>query len=831
MKDIRLAFRTLFRTPFVTGIALLSLALGIGANAAIYSVLRELVLLPLPVPAPDRLVNLVAPGVKTGATSCNQAGDCDAIFSYPMYRDLEAASTPLTGLAAHRWFGANVAFDGRTVNGGAMYVSGSYFPVLEVRPALGRLLGPADDGAPGANPVAVLEHGFWQNVLGGDPNVIGGSIVVNGQPLTVVGVAPAGFHGTTLGARPLAFVPITMRGVLESGFTGFDDRKNYWIYTFGRLEPGATQEQAAAALNAAYRPIINEIEAPQHATLSEQAMTQFREKRVTVEEGRRGQSSIHGEAGPPLFLLLATAGMVLLIACANIANLLLARGAGRGLEMAVRLSLGASRRQVLRQLMTESVLLALLGGVGSLIVAQWTLAGIITLLPPEAAQLLDGSLSVPVILFAAALALGTGLLFGLFPALHSTRPDLIGTIRGTAGNVTATRGATRFRTGLVTAQIALSMMLLVVAALFVRSLINVSRAEVGLNPENVVAFGVSPALNGYDGERSALLFARLEEELAAMPGVTAASASSIAIIAGNNWSNDVSVEGFERAPDTNANASVNEISPNYFATLGIPLLRGRDFTTADSRDRAQVAIVNEAFVRRFGLGPDAVGKRMAFGSTTDLDIEIVGVVRDAAYSEVKDAVPPVYFIPWRQGERVGSLTFYLRTAVDPRDIMRAVPGVVATADPHLPVEDMKTLPQQIRERVATERVIGMLSAAFAGLATLLAAIGLYGVLAYSVARRTREIGIRMALGAGQGAVRMLVLRQVAVMLGVGFVIGVAAALGLGRLAESLLYGVDGTDPVAIAAAVLLLGAFAFAAGYLPARRASRVEPIAALRLE
>ena len=831
MRTLRLTLRTLFKSPFVTTVAILSLALGIGANAAIFSLFDQILLSPLPVQEPERLVNLSSPGPKPGSQSCNQAGDCDVVFSYAMFRDLEAGETAFSGVAAHRLFGANVAYNGITLNGQAMMVSGSYFPVLGLRPAQGRLIGPADDETIGAHPVAVVSHRFWQGRLGGDPGIVGQTIVVNGQSLNVIGVAPAGFDGTTLGARPMVFVPITMRTAMNPGWAGFDNRQNYWAYLFARLKPGATIERATAAVNAVYAPIINDVEAPLQEGMSDATMAQFRAKEVGLEEGSRGQSSTHTEARTPLLMLLGTAAIVLLIACANIANLLLARGANRGMEMAVRLSLGANRRQVLTQLLTESVVLGVLGGIAGLIVAHWTLAGIAALLPPEAADSLDLRLDGTVVLFAAVLAISTGLLFGLFPALHSTRSDLVTTIRANAGNLTVTRGAARFRATLVTTQIALSMALLITAGLFLRSLTNVARVDLGLTVENVITFGIAPQLNGYEPERAKQLFQRVEEELAALPGVTGVTSSLVPILSGDNWGSDVNVEGFERGPDTDANARFNMIGPEYFATLGVPILAGREFTASDNESGADVVIVNEAFAKKFNLGRDVVGKRMASGGDEELNMEIVGLVRDAKYSEVKDDVPPLFFTPWRQTERVGGLAFYVRTGIDPDEIMRAIPGVIARLDPNLPIHDFKSMPQQVRENVFMDRMIGTMSATFAALATLLAAIGLYGVLAYTVARRTREIGVRMALGADRRSVQLMVLRQVGVMLLVGGVIGIAGALALGRGAGSLLYGVNDRDPVIFVGAAILLSLFALAAGYIPAMRASRVDPLHALRYE
>lgn len=831
MRNIKLAFRTLLRTPFVTTVAILSLALGIGANAAIFSLFDQMLLQALPVHEPERLVNLSAPGPKPGSQSCNQAGDCDVVFSYPMFRDLQGAETAFSGIAAHRAFGANLAFEGQTLSGEGMLVSGSYFPVLGLRPTLGRLLAPADDETVGGHFVAVLSHAYWESALGSDPDVLNEMIVVNGQNMTIVGVAPRGFHGTTLGNRPQVFVPITMRGLMSPGFDGFEERRSYWAYLFGRLKPGMTLTQAETSINAAYRPIIADVEAPLQEGMSDQTMVQFLAKQLVLEPGTRGQSSVHGEARMPLILLFATTGIVLLIACANIANLLLARGAGRSMEMAVRLSLGASRRQVLTQLLTESVVLALLGGLASIVVAQWTLSLIASLLPPEALTTLRLEIRPGVILFAGGLAIATGLLFGLFPALHSTRPDLVTTMRANTGQIAGARSAATFRSGLVTAQIALSMALLIPAGLFLRSLANLGQVDLGLQTADVVTFRISPELNGYETERAQVLFQRVEEELAAVPGVTGVTASFIPILSGSNWGTDVAVQGFERGPDTDANSRYNVVGAGYFRTLGIPLIAGREFTRADGPGAAKVAIVNEEFARKFGLGRDAVGKVMGFGGNDEMDVEIVGLVQNAKYSEVKDDVPPLFFTPYLQEESVGAMSFYVRTASDPDQLLRTMPPVVAQLDPNLPVEELKTLPQQVRENVFLDRMISTLSAAFAALATLLAAVGLYGVLSYTVSQRTREIGVRMALGANSGRVRWMVLRQVGGMIVIGGVIGFAAALGIGRAAGSLLFGLEGNDPLVFASAAVILALIAFGAGYLPARRASRVDPMQALRYE
>jgi predicted permease len=829
--NLRLAIRALFRTPFVTLVAVVSLALGIGANAAVFSIFNQVLLQPLPVPEPDRLVNLGAPGPKPGSTSCNSAGTCEEVFSYLMFRDLERVQAPFTGLAAHVLFGANLAYAGRTTNGSGVLVSGSYFPVLGLRPALGRLLRAGDDAAIGESHVVVLSHAYWQRDFDKRADVINRTLVVNGQAMTIVGVAPPGFDGTTFGPRPLVFVPITMRELMNPGFKGFDNRRSYWAYVFGRLKPGMTLDAARTAVNGPYRAIVNDVEAPLQKGMSDQTMARFRKKEVTLAAGAHGQTNVGRQASTPLSLLLGVTGLVLLIACANIANLLLARGASRSGEMAIRLSIGAGRAQLVGQLLAEAVLLALVGGLASLLVARWVLAVMTWLMPSGPAGAIRTSLDLRVLAFSGVLTLATGLLFGLFPALHSTRPNLVSALKGQSGQPSGARSAARFRTSLAVAQIALSMALLVAAGLFTKSLFNVGRVDLGLDADNVITFGVSPELNGYTPERSLQLFERLEAELAALPGVKGATAAMVPLIAGNNWNNGVYPEGFEVGPDTNNSSSFNEVGPGFFRTLGMRLLAGREFTASDAIGTPDVAIVNEAFAKKFNLGRNVVGKRMGTRSGDKLDIVIVGLVQNAKYSEVKQVVPPQYFVPYRQDKTTGSLAFYVRTSGDAAALVGSVARTVARLDPNLPVEDLRTLREQVRQNVFLERFITVLSTAFAVLATLLAAIGLYGVLAYTLAQRTREIGLRMALGAAPGRILGMVLGQTGRMTMAGAAIGLLASIGLGRAAQSLLFEMKGSDPVVLVGAAVLLALVAMVAGFLPARRAARIDPIRALHYE
>jgi len=830
MINLKFAFRVLWKTPFVTIVAIASLALGIGANTAIFSIFNQMLLRPLPVQDPGALVNFSAPGPNPGSQSCGTAGECNDVFSYAMFRDLQREQKVFTGIAAHVAFGANLAARNRTLSADGMMVSGSYFPVLGLHPVLGRLLGPDDDRLPGESRVAVLSYDYWQTTFGSDPGVLNQVLVVNGQSLTIIGVAPHGFSGTTLGLKSQVFVPITLRGIMRPGFNGFDDRRSYWVYLFARLQPGVSMAQASAAINVPYHAILNNVEAPLQEGLSDKTMTKFKAKPVELAPGARGQSVVDALARTPLTMLLAVTAFVLLIACANIANLLLARGAARSSEMAVRLSIGGSRGQLVAQLMTESLILGLIGGILGLGVARATLGLMFAMLPDIATSTFAPHLDATAIGFTAALTMITAVAFGLFPALYATRPDLTAALRASIGQPSGGRSASRWRTSLATAQIALSMALLGAAGLFTKSLANISHVDLGVKVEHVVTFAISPELNGYKSPQSMQLIDRLNHELRQIPGVNGVTTSSLALLAGSNSGNSVNVEDFPSGPDVDNNSEYNNVGPEYFSTLGVPLMAGREFTPADGITAPRVAIINQAFAKKFNLGANPVGKRIDRGNKK-LDILIVGLAQNAKYSQVKDAVPPVFFVPLAQEDGVGSANFYVRTTLDPKLLIPAIPRVVAKLDANLPVETLRTMPEQVRQNVFMDRFISLSSAAFAGLATLLAAIGLYGVLAYTVAQRTREIGVRMALGAAPGRVLLMILRQVGGMTVVGGVIGIAAAIGAGRLAQSLLYQMQGYDPVVLGLAAVTLSAVAIGAGLVPAYRASRVEPTQALRYE
>ena len=830
---LRVAIRSLLKTPVVTTVAVLSLALGIGANVAMFSAFNQILRRPLPVHEPDRLVNLVAPGPRSGSVSCGSAGTCDSIFSYLMFRDLERAQTSFTGIAAHRDFGAAVAYAGTSEGGDAALVSSSYFSVLELTPHLGRLLGPDDDRRPGSGQVVVLSYDYWQRRFGGRPDVIGEPVRVNGQSMMIVGVAPQGFHGTTFGERPRIFVPISMREQVVPRWKGLDDRRSYWAYLFARLKPGVSREHARTILNDQYRSIHTAVDLPLAQGMNPSMFERVKNMEMQLEPGAQGQSRAAAEVGGPLTLLFGVTAFVLLICCANVANLLVGRAASRATEMAVRLSIGAGRRHLVAQLLTESMLLAIAGGLAGLVVVRWTLSALQMIRPGGADSQIGWQIDSEMVLFAAALSLTTGVLFGLFPALHSTRPNLVTALKANAGQPSGGRAAARFRLALATAQIALSMALLISAGLFAKSLRNVALVDLGLKTEQMVVFGVSPAMNGYNVERARQVLEAIQDELRGFPGVVGVTTSRVRLISGSASQSDFRLQGVAYGPDDNDSAFYNYVGTDYLRTFGIALVAGREFQPRDTEDSPKVAIVNEAFLLRHKQGRDAVGKRLQrMGRSNGFDIEIVGVAGNSAYDDVKqDERQPIVLMPYRQDPDLAGANIYARTSGSEEDLLAALPRIVRNIDPDLPVADPRTMTAQVFENVAIDRLVTIMSTAFAVLATLLAALGLYGVLAHTVTQRTREFGLRMALGAEGKTVRRLVLRQVGLMTIVGAVVGVALAAALSRVAESLLFQMNARDPYVFAGATVVLTGVALCAGLIPAQRAARVDPLTALRYE
>jgi predicted permease len=828
--DIRFALRSFTKNPGFTAVVVLTLALGIGANAAIFGLMDQVLFRLLPVADAKRLVVLDAPGPFSGRTS-SQSNTLTPL-SQPMYEGLRDHNTVFSGVLAHWPTGVHFSTGAQTENVNADLVSGTYFSVLGLSPAVGRLLGPDDDRTPGGHPVVVLGYRFFQARFAGDPQVVGRSVSINGHPMTVIGVAPPGFHGVEVGGASDIFVPLAMQTqVLPTWKPTHGDWRSRWLTVMARLEDGVSADEARASINVLYAQLLQEDAktrpvTPQH----ERGKAAFLQKKLDLLPGGRGTSGLRDQARSPLLVLMGMVGLVLLIACANVANLLLARGSSRQKELAVRLALGAGRRRLVQQLLVESVLLSLAGGAVGVLVSAWVGRALIAALPFEdAVRTLTADPDLRVGAFALALSLLTGILFGILPALQTTRVGLAATLKNEAGAVIGGGATFRFRRGLVVAQIALSLLLLVGAGLFTRSLQNLRALDPGFQPDRLVTFSIDPSLNGHDMPGRLALFARVRDELTAEPGVRSVSMSDIPFMTNSDSSSTIAISGREPREGENWNPNFASVGPDFAATLGIQLVAGRDIADTDGPSTPKVAVVNESFARHFFPGQDVLGRRFSYGRNPVIELEVVGVVKDGKAGNLREELKRFVYVPYTQKDALGGITFYVRAKGDADPLAARVHALVRRVDPALPVTNLKTMRAQIRESLFVERMVAALSAAFGVLATLLAALGLYGVMAFAVALRTREIGIRMALGAQRKDVMRMVLRDVAILVALGVAVGLPGGYGIGRVIETQLFGLDARDPLSYAAATFTLLAAAFFAGYVPARRATRVDPMVALR--
>jgi putative ABC transport system permease protein len=831
MTYLKQAIRQTLVRPAISVVVVLLLAIGIGAPTAMFSLYHQILLRPLPVPQPDRLVNLRAPGLKFGPSWAGEAiADGGALFSYAMYRDLDAKQQVFAGLAAHTDFSANLGYRSETSTGSGMLISGNYFEVLNLAPALGRLLRVDDAARPGESAVVVLSYDYWQRQFGGDRSIINESLTVNGRELTIVGVAPPSFAGNVQGFRPDVYVPFTLRWVMQPTVEqDTESRQSFWLYLFARLNPGVRLEQADSALNTIYSGILAEIEAPLLTSLPDEQRTQFLEKRIELVTSPRGWSPVSTETADPLTLLLAVTAVVLLIACVNIANLLLERGASRREEMAIRFSIGATRTDLVMQLLSEAAVLAAIGAVLSVPLAMMTLDLITMMIPEELATGLAVELSASALIFAALVSVLTTGLFGLAPALQAGAADPGPSI--SSGKSRLLSGSRLFGAGgiLAMVQIGFSMVLLVLAALFSQSLLNVVRTNLGMDVGSLITFTISPRLNGYESAEVRSIYDRVEDGLRDRAEITSVTSSVIPLLTESAMGFQVSGPGYEWTPGADNFSFANSVTPGFFRTMGTSLLAGRDFVDSDGPDTPRVAIVNQRFVETFNLG-NAVGQHFSIPYVID-DLEIVGVVADSKYEGVKSTTLPQFLTPRSQWFDVPALTYYVRSAIDADAIYGTIRQVVSSVAPDVPVSNMVTMETLVSENIYLDRLTSLLAGAFAAVASVLAAIGLYGVLAYSVTRRTRELGLRLALGATGTRLRVMVVRQVCMLAAIGGAAGLVAAIGVGRAFEALLFGVSGLNWTAFGAATVLLSIMMLIAGYLPARRASSVAPMEALRYE
>ncbi len=828
LQDLKYGMRQLRLHPGFAATAILSLALGIGANTAIFTLVDQILLRLLPVHNPHELVQLRLEGGRVGS----QSGDGLHTFSYPLYLAFRDGNTVLAGLTGQVVEQVSLVGEDRSEMIRAGLVAGNFFQVLGVQPHLGSLLTPDDDRNKNSNPVAVLQYDFWQNRFGGNRAIIGSSIRLNGSPFTVIGIAAPGFEGTDVGLPTNIWAPITMRPALTPPWDELQNERNAWFYLFGRLKPGVTIEQAQAAIKVLYRQRQEEeLKADFFAKFPE-LKARFLRGSPTLIPAARGQSALRFGFERPLIVLQWLVGFVLLIACTNVANLLLARAAARQREVAIRGALGATRGQLIRQLFVESLILAIAGGVAGLFLSSWVAKGLVRFLPFDPANMsLSTTPDLRVLLFASGITLLTALLFGLVPALQGSRVSPGGTLKEEAGAIAGGHGHVRLRKTLVGLQVGLSCLLLIGAGLFARTIRNLQNVNLGFHTENVVMFGVRPATI-YPETRKLQVFRSVVESLATMPGVKAVGANSTRLLMGGRWDSSLTIPGVEPKEGNQPWSFFNAITPGYFEALRIPIRAGRDLTWADWGGSRKLCLVNEALVKEYLAGANPVGRMMAQGTRATPDTEIIGVFADSKYHDVRGEIPRQTFVAMDSRMRfMGSINVYARIQGDPRQVMPLLRDRMRRLDPNLVVSDMRTLDEQLNMRLANERLLSFLSVGFALLASLLAVVGLHGVLAFVVARRPREIGIRMALGAEEGNVIRLVMKEMLLVILLGISAGVVTGIFCGRFVETQLFGVKAADPPVYAISVATLLAASLAAAYIPARRASRIDPMHALRHE
>jgi macrolide transport system ATP-binding/permease protein len=842
-QDVRYGLRAMSANKLFTAMAVVSLALGIGANTAIYSFMDAIMLRALPVAHPEQLVILNwrakagnVPVVRNHTGSSYEepgGGKTSPNYPYPAYELLRDNNHVFSTLFGYAGAGRlNLLVDGQAELGEGQYVSGGYFAGLGIRPAAGRLIG-FDDDRPGVAPVVTIAYSFWQRRFGSSPAALGKTILINGNPFLIAGVSPPQFFGVSPQSAPLVFIPVHDLAMVDSNryndvAARFIDSHFYWIEIMGRLKPGVNLRQAHVALSGQFQQWV--------ASTAENEKERASLPALWLQEGGSGVDSLRRQYSKPLYILMTMVALILAIACANIANLLLARAAARSREMAVRLSLGAGRLRVMRQLLTESLLLSLSGGALGIFLALLGIHALTLLLANGSDHFTLGAvLDWRVLLFTILIVLTTGILFGLAPAIQATKVDLTPALKETRAG--ASPGRTR-RFGLshllVVAQIAVSLLLAAAAGLFVRTLENLHSIDVGFNRENVLLFNVNAAQAGYKNVALQNFYTDLHRRFHGIPGVRNATMSHMPLVANRSSGTGVTIPGLPKTKEETLTTSVMQIGPEFFETMQIPILLGRPIDARD-REGAQVtAVVNEVFAKKYFPGVSPIGRHFGFGGTDKVDMEIVGLARNTRYNSLKREIPPIAYTSYLQGGKTRPLEwmyFELRTAADPLALANTVRRIVREVDPQVPVADITTQSRIIDGTIAQERTFADLCTCFAALALVMACVGLYATMAYAVTRRTSEIGIRMALGAQRRRIVWMVLREVLVLAAVGLAIGFTAVWQTTKFLQSFLFGLKPNDPLALAAAVAILIACAILAGYAPAWRASRIDPMVALRHE
>jgi putative ABC transport system permease protein len=837
LRDLRFAFRGLARNPGLSIIAILTLAIAICANTTIFSLLSQALLRALPVSRPDELVVLSFAGSHPGHHHSDGDSPEGHIheFSYPMYRDLSEKNSAFSGLIASQPVAAGVTWDNRSEAVGVEMVSGNYFETLGVQPSVGRLFQASDETAPGANPVAVLNFDYWKTHLAEAP-VVGRTLLVNGTQFTVVGVAAPGFHSMVWGRLPSVYVPVTMQGTVEPEWSGnLTDRKSYWLTLAGRLRPGVTRAQAEASLTALFLS-IRRTEFPTLADTSEKTRKEFIDAaHLNVDAGAQGFSPTRDNMRTPLAIIMGMVLLVIAMAVVNVASLLLVRAANRVREFSVRYALGATNGQILRQLLCEGLLLGIFGAGLGLAFAPATLSMLIRWMANDSPgqQVFTPTLDWRVFAFTAAATLLGSLVFSLAPAVQFWNPRLVDSLKQQAG--TGKSESLRLGKTCVALQIGFSLLLIVGAGMFVRTIQNLRSVNPGFETEHLLSFYLAPSMAGYPAAGVAPVEQRVLEAIAALPGVRAVGATNDDDLTGDQIMGDVEVSGYKPKPDEEFDVELPWVSNGYLDTLGVPLIAGRVFNASDTATSQKVSVVNESFAKHYFATPQAaLGQHVKRGgskSRAPLDTVIVGVVGDVKHSTVRDPAGPTCYMHYLQMARAVGLTYYVRTWQAPQTAANGIRAAVGNIDSKLIVDDVKPMAKAIDESIQSERAMALLAAIFGGIAALLAGIGLYGILAYSTAQRTREIGIRMALGAHRGSVVGLILRETLILAGCAIVVAVPVAMLAAHAIQSQLFGVSFVDPAVYVAGIVAICIVAALAGFLPARRAASVDPARALRTE
>lgn len=825
-QDARYGARQLRLSPGFAATAILSLALGIGANTAIFTLVDQILLRLLPVQNPQELVQFKMEGGRIGS----QSGDGVHTFSHPLYVAFRDRNTVFTGLTGQRLERASLVEKDRSEMVGVGLVGGTFFQVLGVRPYLGRLLTADDDRNRNGHPVAVLQYNFWQTRFAGNPAMVGSTIRLNGSPFTVIGIAAPDFEGTDVGLPTHMWVPVMMKPTITPTWDELDNERDAWFYLFARLKPGVSRAQAQAAMQVVFDQRKQEELQLSHFQKYPEDKDRLLRGKLELIPAERGQSNLRGRFEKPLLVLQWLVSFVLLIACTNVANLLLARAAARQREVAIRSALGASRAQIVRQFFVESLLLAVIGGVAGLVLSGWIAKGLVRFLPFDPANLsLVTTPDLRVLFYTTGLTLLTAITFGLVPAMQGSRVAPATTLKEEAGAIAGGHAHVRLRKLFVGLQVGLSCLLLIGAGLFTRTLRNLQDVNLGFRTENVAMFNVRPA-TVYDEARKLQVFRAAVESLTTVPGVRSAGANTTTLLTGGRWDSSITMPGVQGKDGRPPWSFFNAITPGYFETLGIPVKGGRDLSWRDWGGSKRVCLVNETLVKEYLGDINPVGRMLAQGTKNTPDIEIIGVFGDAKYHDVRGAVPRQTFVnmDYRM-EHTGSMTVYVRMQGDPRPILPMVREQVRRVDPNLVISDLRMLDEQLDRRLANERMLSFLSAGFAVLASLLALIGLHGVLSFVVARRSHEIGIRMALGAEQGRVIVLVMSEMLLVILAGIGAGVLTGVASGQYVETQLFGVKAGDPLIYLISVAALLAASLLAAFLPAWRASRIDPMSALR--